>query len=81
MISKRDSIFWTVEFLSLDNNILKFKEIYLPSDLKKLDSITSVKAEKLDSMSYLIKAKRNEFKKILKIKSLGVSQEYKKISR
>jgi len=80
VLSRKDSIFWTTEIMSLNNKTLKIKEIYLPQDLKKLDSITAIKGEKLDSMSYLIKPTRTEFKKILRVKKLGTDQEYKKIS-
>ena len=81
VLSTKDSIFWTTEIMSLNNKALKIKEIYFPEDLKKLDSITVIKGEKLDSMSYLIKPTRTEFKKILKIKKLGTDQEYVKISK
>ncbi|WP_123955323.1 hypothetical protein [Flavobacterium cheongpyeongense] len=81
VLSIKDSIFWKTQFFSLKNKTLKIKEIYLPDDLKKLDSVTVVKAEKIDSMSYLIKPTRSEFKKILKIKKLGFDQEYKRISK
>ena len=60
ILSTKDSIFWRIKFLSLKNNKLKIKEIYLPCDLKKLDSVISIKGEKLDSMSYLIKPARSE---------------------
>lgn len=81
VLSKKDSIFWTTEIMSLNNKTLKIKEIYLPGDLKKLDSITEIKGEKLDSMSYLIKPTRSEFKKILRIKKMGTDSEYKRISK
>jgi hypothetical protein len=81
ILSKKDSIFWTTEIMSLNNKTLKIKEIYLPGDLKKLDSITAIKGIKIDSMSYLLKPTRAEFKKILKIKKLGTDQEYIKISK
>ena len=81
ILSMKDSIFWTTEFMSLNDKTLKIKEIYLPTDLKKLDSITFIKGEKIDSMSYLIKPTRREFKKILRIKNFGTNQEYKKISK
>nr|WP_315240350.1 hypothetical protein [uncultured Flavobacterium sp.] len=81
VLSIKDSIFWKTQFFSLKNKTLKIKEIYLPDDLKKLDSVTVVKAEKVDSISYLIKPTRSEFKKILKIKKLGFDQEYKRISK
>lgn len=81
VLSKKDSIFWTTEIMSLNNKTLKIKEIYLPGDLKKLDSITEIKGEKLDSMSYLIKPTRSEFKNILRIKKMGTDSEYKRISK
>lgn len=81
VLSTKDSIFWRIELMSLNNKILRIKEIYLPDDLKKLDSITVINGEKLDSMSYLLKPTRPEFKKILKIKKLGIDQEYIRISK
>lgn len=79
VLSTRDSIFWKIKMMSLENNVLKIKNIYSPEDLKKLDSVTLIKAKMLDSLSYLIKPTRKEFKNILKIKNLGRDQEYKKV--
>ncbi|GGF17435.1 hypothetical protein [Flavobacterium limi] len=81
ILSTKDSIFWKPQFLTLKDKSLKIKEIYLPNDLKKLDSVTTIKGKKIDSMSYLIRPTRSELKKILKIKNLGFDQEYKKISK
>ncbi|MXO05597.1 hypothetical protein [Flavobacterium sp. HBTb2-11-1] len=81
ILSRKDSIFWKIRFVSLDKNILKFKNLYDLKDLKKLDSVTKIKAKKLDSISYLIKPVRSEFKKIFKIKHLGYDHEYKKVSK
>lgn len=81
ILSTKDSIFWRIKFLSLKNNKLKIKEIYLPDDLKKMDSVTSIKGKKLDSMSYLIKPTRSEFKSMLKIKNFGTDEEYIKMSK
>lgn len=82
ILSRKDSIFWNVEFVSIDKNILKFKNLNDGKDLKKLDSVTKIKGKMLDSVSYLIKPSRGEFKKILKIKNLGYdSSEYKKVSK
>jgi hypothetical protein len=80
ILSSKDSIFWRIQFLSIEKNILRFKNLYEREDLKKLDSVTKVKSKMLDSTSYLIKQTRSEFKKILKIKNLGFDQEYQKIS-
>ena len=81
MLSRRDSVFWNIQTIALEKNILKIKDIYLKEDLKKLDSVTVIKGKMLDSTSYLIKPTRREFKKILKIKNLGTDEEYIKVSK
>ncbi|MTH14345.1 hypothetical protein [Flavobacterium sp. LC2016-01] len=81
VLSTRDSVFWKIKMMSLEKNVLKIKSIYLPEDLKKLDSVSAIKAKMLDSLSYLIKPTRKEFKNILKIQNLGFDQEYKKVSK
>ena len=79
VLSTRDSIFWEIEMISLEKNVLKFKSIYLPEDLQKLDSVTSIKGKMLDSLSYLIQPTRKEFKNILKTKKIGNDREYTKV--
>lgn len=79
ILSTRDPLFWQIEMISLEKNVLKFKSIYLPQDLQKLNSITAIKGKMLDSLSYLIKPTRKEFKNILKIKNLGNDREYTKV--
>ena len=81
VLSTRDSIFWKMEIVSLENNILKFKKIYLPEDLQKLDSVTAIKGKMLDSLSYLIQPTRKEFKNIIKLKNFGEDVEYTKVSK
>lgn len=81
VLSTRDSAFWKIEILSLENKTIKLKNIYKRENLKKLDSITVIKGKMLDSTSYLIKSTLREFKNILKIKHLGTDQEYKKVSK
>ncbi len=79
VLSRRDSIFWTIQTIALEKNILKIKNIYLKEDLKKLDSVTQIKGKMIDSASYLIKPTRREFKNILKIKHLGTEQQFDKV--
>lgn len=79
VLSRRDSLFWNIQTIALEKNILKIKDIYLKEDLKKLDSVTFIKGKMLDSISYLIKPTRREFKNILKIKNLGTNQEFDKV--
>jgi len=81
ILSRKDSTFWNVEFLLLEKNSIKFKNIYEKKDLKKLDSVSKIKGMMLDSISYLLKPTRSEFKKILKIKNFGYDQEFRKVSK
>ncbi|MCV2487065.1 hypothetical protein OD917_19190 [Flavobacterium sp. SH_e] len=81
VISDRDSLFWRLRIISLQKNILKMKYIDFADDVKKIDSVTKIKGQKIDSLSYLLKPTRSEFRKILKIKNLGREEEYNKISK
>lgn len=64
-----------------EKDTIKFNNLYEEKDLKKLDCVTKIKGEKLDSISYLIKLTRNELNKTLKINDLGCGDECKKISK
>ena len=81
VLSRRDSLFWNIEFVYTTKNKINFRKLYYPEDLKHLDSITTIKSKMLDSLSYLINPTRKEFKKILKIKKLGYDQEYAKVGK
>lgn len=79
VLNKRDSIFWTVKILTIDNNVLRINNILLSKDLDKLDSITAIKSQKLDSNSFVGKPTRREFKSLLKLKSFGYEQQFRKV--
>ena len=79
VLNYKDSIYWTIKSIRLENNSLKIKYIYSEEDLKRLDSLTKVKSTMIDSSSFIIKPSRNEFKRILNLKHLGSDIEYKKI--
>lgn len=79
VLSTRDSVFWRMEIVSLEKNVLNFKKILLPEDLQKIDSVTVIKGKMLDSLSYLIKPNRREFKRLLQINDLGIDKQYNKI--
>ncbi len=81
ILNYKDSIYWTINSISLEKNSLKIKYIYSEEDLKKLDSLTKVKSTMIDSSSFIIKPSRNEFKRILNLKKLGGEFEYRKISK
>jgi len=52
---------------------------YSKEDMARMDSVTKLKAKKLDSTSYVLSPARNEFRKILKLKKLGEEHSFKKI--
>ncbi len=79
VLNVQDSIFWKVKFLSIEKEILKIREIYSEEDLKRIDSITKIKSKSIDSLSYLLKPSRKEFKKILNLKKIGFERQYKRV--
>ncbi|WP_166926471.1 hypothetical protein [Flavobacterium poyangense] len=79
ILSTKDSVFWTLQNLSIEENSLNLKNICLDDDIKKMDSVTLIKSKMLDSTSYLFKPTRKEFGRILKIKNLGYLQVFQKV--
>lgn len=64
--SKFDDL-WRINIISFEKKTLKFKYLSV-EDLNALDSITSIKSTKIDSVNYLLKPSKKEFKKILNSK-------------
>jgi len=81
ILNYKDSIYWTMNSISLEKDRLKIKYIYSEEDLKKIDSLTKVKSTMIDPSSFILKPSRTEFKRILNLKNLGVEYEYRKISK
>jgi hypothetical protein len=80
ILNVKDSIYWKIRVLTLEKNILKLKYIYSDDDLKRMDSITNVKSQMIDTATYVIRPTRKEFKKILRLKNLGEEQQFKVVS-
>jgi hypothetical protein len=78
VLSMQDSVFWRTKVIELNQNILKIKYISTLEDLKRIDSITKVKSEKIDSTFFLLKPTRSEFNKIIHLKKFGFEEQYKK---
>jgi hypothetical protein len=78
VLNYKDSIYWKIKAISLEKNILKIKYIYSEEDLKRIDSLTKVKSTMIDSSLFILKPSRNEFKRIINLKKLGETREYKK---
>lgn len=79
VISEKDSIYWKVKLYNFDKDKLTVKQLYSDFDLKKMDSITKVKAKMMDSTTYIITPSKSEFKKFLKLKDFGYERKYKKV--
>ena len=79
VLNYKDSIYWKIKAISVEKNMLKIKYIYSEEDLKRIDSLTKVKSTMIDSALFLLKPSRNEFKRILNLKKLGETREYKKV--
>lgn len=80
ILSYKDSIYWRVKCISLDKGILSVMHFASYEDIRKLDSITNIKSQTIDSSLYIFKPSRSEFKRILKTKNLGYVRQYKKIT-
>lgn len=79
VISKKDSIYWKIKLLTFNENSLVLKQLYAEEDLKKMDSITKIKAKKIDSITFIITPTRAEFKQFFKLKDFGHDIEFKRI--
>ncbi len=78
IVSQKDSIYWLIKIYSLNDNILTVKQLYLDSDLRKMDSITKIKSKMIDSTTFLIQPTRNEFKRFLDLENFGYDRNFKK---
>ena len=81
ILNEKDSIFWTVKFLSLNKKNLKITHIFSDDDLKKMDSITKNKSVMIDSSSFIFKPSRREFSKFINLKHFEGQEQFIKISK
>ncbi len=81
VISQKESFYWTSKILTLDDDVLKIRQLYSENDRKRLDSIITIKSKEVDSATFLLEPTRPEFSKILNLKNLGYEQQFIKISK
>ena len=81
IISQKESFYWTSKILTLDDDVLKIRQLYSENDRKRLDSIITIKSKEVDSATFLLEPTRPEFSKILNLKNLGYEQQFIKISK
>lgn len=80
VLNSKDSIFWKVKILSYDKNRLTLKSLYSLEDLRKIDSLSKVKVQKIDSTRNIIQLTRKEFKNMLKLNNFGYDHNFRKIN-
>ena len=78
ILSQRDSIFWTIQIITIKNKILNIKKLNQPNDLKTIDSILNITSKTIDSTQTLLTPTRQQFAKILRLKNLGSNEMFAK---
>lgn len=79
ILNSKDSVYWKIKVLSLKNKDLKLMTLVSDEDLVRLDSLSKIKSQKIDSTKSVFELSKSEFKKMLTLKKLGYIQEYKKL--
>ena len=79
ILNFKDSLFWNIRTISIQNDNLTMSQISDFADLKQLDSITVIKSKMIDSTRILLNPSRREFKKIINIKNAGLKVNYRKL--
>lgn len=78
VFNTKDSIYWKIKILTLDNNRLTLKTLVSNEDLNRIDSLSKTKVQRIDSTRNIIQLKRKEFKRMLDLKKFGYDQDFKK---
>jgi hypothetical protein len=79
ILNTKDSIYWKIKVLSIDKRTLSLMTLVSKEDLTRLDSLSKIKVQKIDSSKNIIELTKTEFKKMLTLKKLGYIKEYKKL--
>lgn len=79
VLNIKDANYWSLKVLSLDKKVLSITYLVSDEDKIRLDSLSKIKVETIDSTKYVFELSNQEFKKMLDLKKFGYKQEYKKI--
>lgn len=79
ILNTKDSVYWRIKFLTLNKSTLSLMTLVSDKDLDRIDSLSKIKVQKIDSSKNIIELTKTEFKKMLTLKKLGYIQEYKKL--
>jgi hypothetical protein len=78
VLNYKENNYWTTQLLSINGDVLKMQTLYSDKDLYRMDSITKIKAKKIDSTRYLLTPSRSEFIRFFKLKNFGYEATFKK---
>lgn len=79
ILNTKDSVYWKIKVLTLNKSTLSLRTLVSEEDLTRLDSLSKIKVQKIDSTKNIIELSKTEFKKMLALKKLGYIQEFKKL--
>ncbi|MBC5864019.1 hypothetical protein [Flavobacterium turcicum] len=81
VLNYKDSLYWAVNTIDLAKNVLYWKTLGTKDDVRRMDSLTQVKSIPIDSLTYLAKPTRNEFKTFINLKRLQSDEVFKKSNK
>lgn len=81
VLNYKDSLYWAVNTIDLAKNVLHWKTMGTKDDVRRMDSLTQRKSILIDSLTYLSKPTRNEFKTFINLKRLQSDEEFKKLNK
>jgi hypothetical protein len=80
VLNTKDSIYWKLQLITFDKRNLKIKDLYFLDDIRRIDSLSKIKAIKIDPVKNVFQLSRREFKKMLTLKNLGYERNFKRIN-
>lgn len=80
VLNFKDSIYWKIKVLTFDTTKVSIMDFYSEEDLRRLDSLTVTKSQKIDSIRNVFHLSKSEFKKMLHLKKLGFIQDFKRLN-
>lgn len=79
VLNYKDSLYWAVSTIEIAKNVLHWKTMGTKDDVRLMDSLTQRKSILIDSLTYLSKPTRNEFKTFINLKRLQSDEVFEKI--
>lgn len=79
ILNTKDSVFWKIKIVAYNKKMLTLKSLATFEDLNRIDSLSKIKIQRIDSTRNIIQISRKEFKNMLRLRKLGYDQDFKKI--